>query len=120
MFTRRAARGEAASEREKLEEGGVGAQWVVADMDVAGMHGDPDAQAKELVTHGLYSRIQNPVYVFGGMFFAGLVLFFGRPELFLIFLIMIPMQVMRIRKERQVLEAKFGDAYCEYRKRTWF
>ena len=78
------------------------------------------AQAKDLVTHGLYSRIQNPVYVFGGMFFAGLVLFFGRPELFLIFLIMIPMQVMRIRKERQVLEAKFGDAYCEYRKRTWF
>src|SRR6185437_12756685 len=30
--------------------------------------------------------------------FRRIVLFFGRPELFLIFLIMIPMQVMRIRK----------------------
>lgn len=78
------------------------------------------AKAKELVTHGLYSRIQNPVYVFGGMFFAGLVVFFGRPLLLLFFLVMIPMQWLRIRKERQVLEAKFGDAYREYRKRTWF
>jgi protein-S-isoprenylcysteine O-methyltransferase Ste14 len=78
------------------------------------------AKAKELVTHGLYSRIQNPVYVFGGMFFAGLVLFFGRPLLLLIFVIMVPMQVMRIRAERRVLEEKFGDAYREYRKRTWF
>lgn len=29
------------------------------------------AQAKELVTHGVYSKIQNPVYVFGGIFIAG-------------------------------------------------
>jgi protein-S-isoprenylcysteine O-methyltransferase Ste14 len=78
------------------------------------------AKAKELVTHGLYSKIQNPVYVFGGIFIAAVIVFIGRPRWLLVFLILIPVQVMRIRKERQVLEAKFGDGYREYRKQIWF
>src|SRR5487761_1586567 len=78
------------------------------------------AKAKELVTHGLYSKIQNPVYVFSSIFIAGLFVFFWRPQLFLFFLIMIPMQWLRIRKERRVLEQKFGDAYRAYRRQTWF
>ncbi|MGB6483201.1 MAG: isoprenylcysteine carboxylmethyltransferase family protein [Candidatus Acidiferrales bacterium] len=78
------------------------------------------AQAKELVTHGLYSKIQNPVYVFSAIFFAGLIVFFGQPAFVLFFLVLIPLQAIRIREERRVLEAKFGDAYREYRKRTWF
>jgi protein-S-isoprenylcysteine O-methyltransferase Ste14 len=78
------------------------------------------AQAKELVTRGIYSKIQNPVYVFGGIFIAGLIIYSGRPLFFLVFLILIPMQWMRVREERRVLEAKFGDAYREYRRRTWF
>ncbi len=78
------------------------------------------AQAKELVTAGIYSKIQNPVYVFGGIFLLGLIIYSGQPLFFLVFLILIPMQWMRIRNERRVLEAKFGDAYREYRRRTWF
>jgi protein-S-isoprenylcysteine O-methyltransferase Ste14 len=78
------------------------------------------AQAKELVTRGIYSKIQNPVYIFGGIFIAGLIIYSGRPLFFLVFLILIPMQWMRVREERRVLEAKFGDAYREYRRRTWF
>ena len=31
-----------------------------------------------------------------------------------------PYQIMRARREAAVLEATFGDAYREYRKRTWF
>jgi protein-S-isoprenylcysteine O-methyltransferase Ste14 len=77
-------------------------------------------QAKELVTRGLYSKIQNPVYVFNAIFYAGLFVFFGRPAWFLFFLVLIPLQLVRIREERSALEAKFGDAYREYRKRTWF
>src|SRR5580704_11699880 len=36
-------------------------------------------QAKALVTRGLYSKIQNPVYVFNAIFYAGFFVFFGRP-----------------------------------------
>jgi protein-S-isoprenylcysteine O-methyltransferase Ste14 len=78
------------------------------------------AQAKHLVTHGLYSKIQNPVYVFSAVFIAGMFTFFGAPKVFLLFLILIPLQLTRIRNERRVLEEKFGDEYREYRKRTWF
>ena len=78
------------------------------------------AQAKELVTRGLYAKIQNPVYVFNAIFIAGIFVFFGQPTCFLFFLILIPMQWKRVRKERYALEARFGDAYREYRKRTWF
>jgi protein-S-isoprenylcysteine O-methyltransferase Ste14 len=34
--------------------------------------------------------------------------------------ILIPLQWIRTRKEAQVLEEKFGDAYREYRRHTWF
>ena len=78
------------------------------------------AQAKELVTHGLYSKIQNPIYVFGAIMLAGLITYSGQRKFFLLFLILIPVQWMRIRNKRQALEAKFGEAYREYRRRTGF
>lgn len=93
--------------------------WALARLQL-GKSFSISAQAKGLVTHGLYSKIQNPVYVFGGIFIAAVIVFIGRPLWLLVFLVLIPMQVMRIRAERRVLEEKFGDAYREYRKRTWF
>ena len=61
-------------------------------------------EARKLVTQGLYAKIQNPVYVFGAIFIVGMLVFFGHPVWFLFFLILIPMQWMRIRKERLLLE----------------
>src|SRR5215831_3154794 len=43
------------------------------------------AQAKKLVTNGLYSKIRNPIYVFGSCVIAGLILTVGRPSYLLIF-----------------------------------
>ncbi len=77
-------------------------------------------KATALVTSGIYSRIRNPIYVFAAIFLIGLALIVGRPELLAVLLVLIPMQIMRARREAAVLEAKFGDAYREYRKRTWF
>jgi protein-S-isoprenylcysteine O-methyltransferase Ste14 len=54
------------------------------------------------------------------IFLIGLALILGRPELLAVLLVIIPMQIIRARREAAVLEAKFGDAYREYRKRTWF
>lgn len=77
-------------------------------------------QAKELVRHGLYSKIQHPVYVFGAILVVGLIMFSGQPVFFVLLLVLIPLQLARIRKERAALEEKFGDEYREYRKSTWF
>jgi protein-S-isoprenylcysteine O-methyltransferase Ste14 len=77
-------------------------------------------KATALVTSGIYSRIRNPIYLFGMIFLIGLALIVGRPELLAVLLVLIPMQIIRARREAAVLEAKFGDAYREYRQRTWF
>ena len=78
------------------------------------------AKATTLVTTGLYSRIRNPVYVFGGLAVAGFILWANQPWLLLIFIVVIPMQVVRARKEEQVLTEKFGAQYREYKRQTWF
>lgn len=78
------------------------------------------AKATELVTQGVYSKIRNPVYVFGTVFIVGLILWIAQPLYLLVLAVLVPAQVIRARKEAQVLEAKFGDAYRAYRTRTWF
>ncbi len=77
-------------------------------------------KATTLVTTGLYARIRNPIYLFGALALAGLVLWFGRPTLLLFLVVLIPIQVIRSRKEARVLEEKFGHAYRDYRSKTWF
>jgi len=77
-------------------------------------------RATTLVTGGLYSRIRNPIYVFGSLFIVGLAIFIGFPWLLTVFAILLPLQVFRSRKESQVLEAKFGDEYRAYKQKTWF
>lgn len=44
----------------------------------------------------------------------------GRPRLLLIFAVIFPMQIYRGGKEAEVLEAKFGAEYREYKQKTWF
>ena len=78
------------------------------------------AKASNLVTTGLYSRIRNPIYVFSALLILGVIIWSGRPLFLLIFLIIIPMQILRSRKESAVLEAKFGEQYRQYKRKTWF
>jgi protein-S-isoprenylcysteine O-methyltransferase Ste14 len=78
------------------------------------------AQAKKLVTSGLYSKIRNPIYVFGSCTIIGLILTVGRPIWLLIFVGIIPLQIWRTRKESSVLESAFGEEYHKYRASTWF
>ena len=78
------------------------------------------AQARHLVTRGLYSKIRNPIYVFGSCVIAGFILLLGRPIWLLIFVLIIPLQLWRAQKESKVLEAKFGEEYRRYRAGPWF
>ncbi len=78
------------------------------------------AQARTLVTRGLYSRFRNPIYVFGSCVIAGTILYLGRPLALLVFAGIIPLQIWRSRKESAVLETAFGEEYRRYRAGTWF
>jgi len=77
-------------------------------------------QAKKLITHGIYSRIRNPIYVFGTFVFVGLFLFLERPLFLLLIVPVVILQITRARAESRVLEEHFGDEYRRYKTSTWF
>ncbi len=78
------------------------------------------AEAHKLVTTGIYSKIRNPIYVCGVVMLSGVILILQRPQFFIAVFLVIIGQTIRARREARVLEAAFGDAYREYRRKTWF
>ena len=78
------------------------------------------AQARKLVTTGLYSKIRNPIYVFSAMFLSGVAIVMGHPWLLLLLVVLVPVQVVRARKEERVLAEAFGEEYARYKAGTWF
>ena len=77
-------------------------------------------KARELVIHGLYSKIRNPIYVFGSMIILGLILVLQKPVLWVGLAAVVAIQTICARREAGVLEEAFGDSYREYRRKTWF
>ena len=77
------------------------------------------AEAKKLVTHGLYAKIRNPIYFFAFFVFSGELVALGAYAAIPVLLIFQGGQFMRIKREEQVLEAAFGDDYRAYKAKTW-
>ncbi|HXX13862.1 MAG TPA: isoprenylcysteine carboxylmethyltransferase family protein [Candidatus Eremiobacteraceae bacterium] len=92
---------------------------IVARIELGGAFSvRPKAQA--LVTHGLYSRIRNPIYLFGTLTIVACFLYIGQPVFIFLLVVLVPLQMYRARQEAKILEAKFGEEYREYKARTWF
>ena len=93
--------------------------WFVAKLQL-GRSFTPKAEARALVTHGLYSRIRHPIYFFSTLAFFGIAICL-RSVLFNVYVGMtIATQLWRIRRENKVLREKFGQDYLDYRRKTWF
>ncbi len=77
-------------------------------------------KANDLVTHGLYSRLRHPMYMFVDLTVCGIALAVHRWYVLLLLVILLPLQTMNARRERKLLQEKFGERYEEYRSGTWF
>src|ERR1700690_2064565 len=66
--------------------------WTIARFQL-GTSFSVTAEARHLVTNGLYSQFRNPIYIFGSCVIAGVILVIGKPVWLLIFVIIIPMQI---------------------------
>src|SRR2546427_3588932 len=65
-------------------------------------------QARALVSHGIYSRIRHPMYLFVDLTIAGIALALGVWYVLAILLVLIPLQVRNAGKEKHLLLEKFG------------
>ena len=77
-------------------------------------------QARQLVTTGLYRRIRNPIYFASPFLLIGLSLVFGQWWPLLLLFVVLPLQMVRARREEAVLRAAFGAEYDRYHAQTWF
>ncbi|MBZ5727199.1 MAG: DUF1295 domain-containing protein [Acidobacteriia bacterium] len=93
--------------------------WVTARRQL-GASFSVTPQARRLVTSGLYSKFRNPIYLFGQLAFLGLAIAWGHWGGFVYLALLTPVQILRIRKERAVLEQAFGEEYRAYKDGTWF
>ena len=95
------------------------ALWMVARRQL-GSSFSPRAQAKALVTTGLYAKLSNPIYLFGQVAYLGLAIAWGNLAGFVWVALTCVAQFLRIRKERAILEQAFGEQYRAYLAGTWF
>jgi protein-S-isoprenylcysteine O-methyltransferase Ste14 len=95
------------------------ALWALARIQL-GKSFSVTAQARSLVTTGLYSRIRNPIYFFAGVAYLGFFIAWGKWIVIPGFLAGYSLQLLRANKEAKVLEAAFGDEYRKYCAQTWF
>jgi len=98
----------------------VGAAFIAVARYQLGKSFSIRPEARELVTSGLYSKIRNPIYMFGIVMIVGVILAVQKPALWIFLVAVVVGQTLRARREARVLEAAFGDAYREYRRKTWF
>ena len=56
-------------------------------------------EARQLITHGIYSRIRNPIYVFGAVMIVGLILVLQTPILWIGLVAVVIIQTIRARQE---------------------
>jgi protein-S-isoprenylcysteine O-methyltransferase Ste14 len=92
--------------------------WMLARVqlgDAFSVRADP----RRLVTTGLYARIRHPIYLFGTAAFFGAFLALQVWWLFLLWLALTPIEVVRLRREDRRLHEKFGAGYDRYRATTW-
>ncbi|MGE5245580.1 MAG: methyltransferase family protein [Betaproteobacteria bacterium] len=77
-------------------------------------------KAATLVTHGLYSKIPHPLYVFLDLVLLGIVIALRWQWLVAVWLALIIVQAWQAAREARALEQTFGDVYRTYRAQTWW
>ncbi len=72
------------------------------------------------VTTGLYKFFRHPIYYFGSFAIFSYIMLLQRYTLLVVFVILIPFQIIRALREEKVLKEKFQERYIGYIRNVWF
>jgi len=95
------------------------ALWFIAKLDL-GSSFTARRAARALVSRGLYSKIRHPIYFFSTLAMVGIAICLRSRGFDFYLVAIVLLQLWRIHMEERALRNKFGEAYLEYRRRTWF
>lgn len=85
----------------------------------AGTHVEPWKPSLVLVTGGIFGRLRNPIYVGVTLFLAGFAILLASDWMLVMTIVFVPViHFGVVRREERYLEAKFGDAYRQYKTRV--
>lgn len=93
--------------------------WLIARINL-GDSFTMRAEARKLVTTGMYTKFRHPIYTFSSLAVLGLLIALHTTYLYPLFLLLIVVQAIRAKQEEKVLTKTFGKKYLDYRVRTWF
>jgi protein-S-isoprenylcysteine O-methyltransferase Ste14 len=85
----------------------------------AGTHVEPWKPSLALVTGGIFGWLRNPMYVGVTLFLAGLSILLASDWMLVMTIIFVPViHFGVVKREERYLEAKFGEAYRQYKARV--
>ena len=85
----------------------------------AGTHVEPWKPATALVTDGIFGRLRNPMYVGLSLLLTGVSVLLASDWMLVMTIIFVPViHFGVVKREERYLEAKFGDAYRQYKSRV--
>ncbi len=85
----------------------------------AGTHVEPWKPATALVTGGIFGRLRNPMYVGLTLLLTGLSILLASDWMLVMTIFFVPViHFGVVKREERYLEAKFGDAYRQYKARV--
>ena len=85
----------------------------------AGTHVEPWKPSTALVTGGIFGRLRNPMYVGLTLLLTGLSILLASDWMLVMTIVFVPViHFGVVKREERYLEAKFGDAYRQYKARV--
>lgn len=85
----------------------------------AGTNVKPWKPSTALVTDGIFAWLRNPMYVGATLFLAGLAILLASDWMLVLTIAFVPViHFGVVKREERYLEAKFGDAYRQYKARV--
>jgi protein-S-isoprenylcysteine O-methyltransferase Ste14 len=72
------------------------------------------------MTRGLYSKLRHPIYYFSILAVVGIGIYAWSLLMLVPIVLLVVLEVYRIREEEKALAKKFGTDYARYKEQTWF